>query len=74
VVHNNGAEDVELLIQKFGFFGIEGQIWMLLVAFLITVFVVCLANARSDLSALPRHFSALSFQPLKINLVPVLTR
>jgi hypothetical protein len=40
MVHKNRAEDVELLIQKFSFFGIEGQIWMLLVAFLIAAFVV----------------------------------
>ena len=46
MVHNNGAADVDLLIQKFSFFGIEGQIWMLLVAFLITVFVVIARRTR----------------------------
>jgi hypothetical protein len=40
MLHNKWAEDVAFLIQRFGLFGIEGQIWMLLGAFLIAVFAV----------------------------------
>ena len=45
-LHNNGAESVQLLIKKFSLFGIEGQIWMLLVVFLIAVFVIIAWKTR----------------------------
>jgi len=45
-LHNKRAEIVQFLIQKFSLFGIEGQIWMLLVAFLVVVFVLIALRTR----------------------------
>jgi hypothetical protein len=35
---NKGARAVQFLIEKFSFFGIEGQYWMLVVIVLVAAF------------------------------------
>jgi hypothetical protein len=44
---NNKAEAVEFLVRKFGIFGFDAQIWMLIVAFLIAAFAAFVWWSRS---------------------------
>jgi hypothetical protein len=47
-LHNIGAEAVDLLIQKFSLFGVEGQVWMIVVVFLIAFFIFLAWRGRSS--------------------------